>query len=84
MNVNTKNILEKLVSSNPDTTIFRKATIVDTAKSLGYSKADWSPLLQTKAEVRGQYDLSAVILPALINSKFSGIISIIFLKTLIP
>lgn len=63
MNVNTKNILEKLVSSNPDTTIFRKATIVDTAKSLGYSKADWSPLLQTKAEVRGQYDLSAVILP---------------------
>lgn len=63
MNVNTKNILEKLISSNPDTTIFRKATIVDTAKSLGYSKADWSPLLQTKGEVRGQYDLSAVILP---------------------
>ena len=63
MNVNTKNILDNLISSYPDTTIFRKATIVDTAKGLGYSKADWSPLLSTKSDVRGQYDLSAVILP---------------------
>ncbi len=63
MNVNTKNILDKLITSYPDTTIFRKATIVETAKSLGYSKADWSPLLSTKSDIRGQYDLSAVILP---------------------
>ena len=63
MNVNTKNIIEQLVSNNPDTSIFRKATIVDTAKSLGFSKRDWMPLLKTKGEVRGQYDLSAVILP---------------------
>ncbi len=63
INVNTKNIIEKLVSNNPDTSIFRKATIVDTAKSLGFAKRDWMPLLKTKGEVRGQYDLSAVILP---------------------
>ena len=63
INVNTKNIIEKLVSNNPDTSIFRKATIVDTAKSLGFSKRDWTPLLETKGNVRGQYDLSAVILP---------------------
>jgi len=63
INVNTKNIVEKLVSNNPDTSIFRKATIVDTAKSLGFAKRDWMPLLKTKGEVRGQYDLSAVILP---------------------
>ncbi len=63
MNVNTKNILDKLIESNPDTTIYRKSTIVDTAKSLGFAKADWAPLLKTKAEVRGQYDLSALILP---------------------
>ena len=63
INVNTKNIIEKLVSQNPDTSIFRKATIVDTAKSLGFSKKDWMPLLKTKGSIRGQYDLSAVILP---------------------
>tara|TARA_B100001057_G_scaffold316214_1_gene316376 strand:+ start:300 stop:1418 length:1119 start_codon:yes stop_codon:yes gene_type:complete len=63
INVNTKNIIEKLVSNNPDTSIFKKATIVDTAKSLGFSKKDWTPLLETKGNVRGQYDLSAVILP---------------------
>ena len=63
INVNTKNILDKLIEQYPDTTIFRKATIVEIAKSLGYTKKDWAPLLETKGETRGQYDLSAVILP---------------------
>ena len=63
MNVNTNNILKTLVDENPDTTIFKKATIVNTAKTLGYSKSDWQPLLKVKGDIRGQYDLSAVILP---------------------
>ena len=63
MNVNTKNILDELVHNYPDTTIFRKGAIVDTAKKLGFAKKDWMPLLKTKSAVRGQYDLSAVILP---------------------
>ena len=63
MKVNTNTIVEKLQASYPDQTIFRKAVIVDTAKSLGFSKADWSPLLEVKSDVRGQYDLSSVIVP---------------------
>ena len=63
MKVNTNAIVEKLQENYPDQTIFRKAVIVDTAKSLGFSKADWSPLLKVKSDVRGQYDLSSVIVP---------------------
>ena len=63
MKVNTNTIVEKLQASYPDQTIFRKAVIVDTAKSLGFSKADWSPLLKVKSDIRGQYDLSSVIVP---------------------
>lgn len=63
MKVNTNTIVEKLQENYPDQTIFRKAVIVDTAKSLGFSKADWSPLLKVKSDVRGQYDLSSVIVP---------------------
>ena len=63
MKVNTNAIVEKLQENYPDQTIFRKAVIVDTAKSLGFSKADWSPLLKVKSDVRGKYDLSSVIVP---------------------
>jgi len=63
MKVNTNTIVEKLQENYPDQTIFRKAVIVDTAKSLGFSKGDWSPLLSVKSDIRGQYDLSSVIVP---------------------
>ena len=63
MKVNTNTIVEKLQENYPDQTIFRKAVIVDTAKSLGFAKADWSPLLKVKSDIRGQYDLSSVIVP---------------------
>ena len=65
MNVNTNTILKSLMETYPDSTVFKKAEIVSIANSLGFKKSDYSPLTLTdnRTDVRGQYDLSAVIIP---------------------
>lgn len=65
MNVNTKTILTSLMETYPDSTVFKKAEIVSIANSLGFKKSDYSSLTSTdnRTDVRGQYDLSAVIIP---------------------
>lgn len=65
MNVNTNTILTSLMETYPDSTVFKKAEIVSIANSLGFKKSDYSPLTSTdnRTDVRGQYDLSAVIIP---------------------
>lgn len=65
MNVNTNTILKSLMETYPDSTVFKKAEIVSIANSLGFKKSDYSSLTSTdnRTDVRGQYDLSAVIIP---------------------
>src|SRR5210317_1143720 len=57
-------LLKDLVSRYPDQEHFRKSTIVDAGKALGYTGKDWDPILTKDNRVKiGTYDLSALIEP---------------------
>jgi len=64
LKISTKRIVEELATRYPDETQFRKATIVETAKALGFRGPDFYPLLDPDTRVKiGTYDLSGVIIP---------------------
>lgn len=60
----TSKIVEELVSRFPDTSEFRTATIIDTAKALGYRYGDWKDLISEQYRIRrGTFDLSSMVVP---------------------
>ncbi len=60
----TTKIVEELVSRFPDTSEFRTATIIDTAKALGYRYGDWKDLISEQYRIRrGTFDLSSMVVP---------------------
>ena len=62
MKISTVNILKTLANNYPDTTVFRKNIIENTAKELGYTGKDFVPLLTKEARVKiGTYDLTPVM-----------------------
>lgn len=64
LKTSTTILLKDLVSRYPDQEHFRKSTIVDAGKALGYTGKDWDPILTKNNRVKiGTYDLSALIEP---------------------
>ena len=64
LKTSTTILLKDLVSKYPDQEHFRKSTIVDAGKALGYTGKDWDPILTKDNRVKiGTYDLSALIEP---------------------
>jgi len=64
LKTSTTILLKDLVSRYPDQEHFRKSTIVDAGKALGYTGKDWDPILTKDNRVKiGTYDLSALIEP---------------------
>jgi hypothetical protein len=64
LKTSTTILLKDLVSKYPDQEHFRKSTIVDAGKALGYTGKDWDPILTKNNRVKiGTYDLSALIEP---------------------
>ena len=60
----TQNILKELSSRFPDTNEFRTATIIETAKSLGYRYGDWKDLISAEFRIRrGTFDLAGMVVP---------------------
>ena len=60
----TSNILKELASRFPETNEFRTATIIETAKSLGYRYGDWKDLISNTYRIRrGTFDLSSMVIP---------------------
>jgi len=60
----TQIILKELAQKYPDTTQFRKSTIVDIGKAFGYTGKDWYPLMTEENRVKiGTYDLAGLIEP---------------------
>ena len=58
----TQNIAKELATRFPDQTEFRTATIIETAKSLGYRYGDWSPLISSEHRIRrGTFDLAGIV-----------------------
>ena len=58
----TKNIAKELGKRFPDQSEFRTASIIDTAKSLGYRYGDWKDLISSTFRIRrGTFDLSSVV-----------------------
>jgi hypothetical protein len=64
LKTSTTILLKDLVSKYPDQEHFRKSTVVDAGKALGYTGKDWDPILTKDNRVKiGTYDLSALIEP---------------------
>ena len=64
LKASTQNILKELSKRFPDTNEFRTATIIETAKSLGYRYGDWAPLISANHRIRrGTFDLSSMVIP---------------------
>ena len=64
LKTSTKILLQELVKRYPDQDHFRKSTVVDTGKSLGYTGKDWDPLFTKENRVKiGTYDLAGLIEP---------------------
>ena len=64
LKTSTKILLKDLVSKYPDQDHFRKSTIVDAGKALGYTGKDWDPILTKDNRVKiGTYDLAGLIEP---------------------
>ena len=62
MKISTLTILKTLANNYPDTTVFRKNIIENTARDLGYTGKDFVPLLTKEARVKiGTYDLTSVM-----------------------
>jgi hypothetical protein len=62
MKISTLTILKTLANNYPDTTVFRKNIIENTARDLGFTGKDFVPLLTKEARVKiGTYDLTAVM-----------------------
>lgn len=64
LKTSTKILLKDLAGKYPDQVHFRKSTIVDAGKALGYTGKDWDPILTKDNRVKiGTYDLSGLIEP---------------------
>ena len=64
LKTSTTILLKDLVSKYPDQVQFRKSTIVDAGKALGYTGKDWDPILTKDNRVKiGTYDLAGLIEP---------------------
>ena len=62
MKISTLTILKTLANNYPDTTVFRKNIIENTARDLGFTGKDFVPLLTKEARVKiGTYDLTSVM-----------------------
>ena len=62
MKISTMTILKTLANNYPDTTVFRKNIIENTARDLGFTGKDFVPLLTKEARVKiGTYDLTPVM-----------------------
>ena len=62
MKISTMTILKTLANNYPDTTVFRKNIIENTARDLGFTGKDFVPLLTKEARVKiGTYDLTSVM-----------------------
>ena len=63
MKLNTMNILKEIKSQYPDQTLFKKAYIEQTAKSMGCKGSDfWGPICNATTRVKnGTYDLSELM-----------------------
>ena len=58
----TQNIAKELVARFPNQTEFRTATIIETAKSLGYRYGDWKDLISAEYRIRrGTFDLAGIV-----------------------
>ena len=64
LKTSTTILLKDLVAKYPDQKHFRKSTIVDAGKALGYTGKDWDPILTKDNRVKiGTYDLASYIEP---------------------
>ena len=64
LKTSTTILLKDLASKYPDQVHFRKSTIVDAGKALGYTGKDWDPILTKNNRVKiGTYDLAGLIEP---------------------
>lgn len=64
MKISTQNILNKLATTYPDQTSFRKGLIESTGKAMGYTGKDYNPLMQKENRVKiGTYDLTSMLQP---------------------
>ena len=58
----TQNIAKELANRFPNQTEFRTATIIETAKSLGYRYGDWKDLISAEHRIRrGTFDLAGIV-----------------------
>ena len=58
----TQNIAKSLAKRFPNQTEFRTATIIETAKSLGYRYGDWKDLISAEYRIRrGTFDLAGIV-----------------------
>ena len=58
----TQNIAKELAKRFPNQTEFRTATIIETAKSLGYRYGDWKDLISADVRIRrGTFDLAGIV-----------------------
>ena len=58
----TQNIAKELASRYPNQKEFRTATIIETAKSLGYRYGDWKDLISAEYRIRrGTFDLAGIV-----------------------
>ena len=64
LKTSTTILLKDLAAKYPDQGHFRKSTIVDAGKALGYTGKDWDPILTKDNRVKiGTYDLAGLIEP---------------------
>ena len=64
LKTSTTILLKDLAAKYPDQDHFRKSTIVDAGKALGYTGKDWDPILTKDNRVKiGTYDLAGLIEP---------------------
>jgi MoxR-like ATPase len=64
LKTSTTILLKDLAGKYPDQVHFRKSTIVDAGKALGYTGKDWDPILTKDNRVKiGTYDLAGLIEP---------------------
>ena len=58
----TQNIAKELATRFPNQKEFRTATIIETAKSLGYRYGDWKDLISAEYRIRrGTFDLAGIV-----------------------
>jgi len=64
LKTSTTILLKDLAAKYPDQVHFRKSTVVDAGKALGYTGKDWDPILTKNNRVKiGTYDLAGLIEP---------------------